>query len=410
MEGRDRHVRAIRSRFEALAPVLDERVRRLWAAAEAQSLGRGGLAVVEEATGIAHTTILRGLKDLREIAEGSPEASPQGQRVRRPGAGRKSLAETDPALLVELEKLVDPVTRGEPESPLRWTSKSVRKLADELSARGHNVGRTAVRRMLRELGYSLQANRKTTEGNQHPDRNAQFEHINATATAFQDRGQPVISVDTKKKELVGDFKNGGREWRPQGDPERVRVHDFADKELGKVIPYGVLDVSRQEGWVSVGVNHDTAEFAVQSIKRWWQRMGRRAYPAADELLITADCGGSNGNRTRLWKTELQELANATGLTISVCHYPPGTSKWNKIEHQLFSRITENWRAQPLVSREVVVNLIANTRTRTGLKVRAALDTRSYEKGVRVSKELLAAVNLKQAECHGEWNCTILPKY
>jgi hypothetical protein len=344
-------VERIRKKFEALAPVMDERMTRLWLAAEAEMLGRGGVAIVTEATGVLHKRILAGKRDLDELRSSPPTAPPRTQAVRRPGGGRKSLEAHDPALKRALDALIEPETRGDPESPLRWTCKSTRKLAKELTKHGHPVGATKVGEMLAAAGFSLQGTRKTTEGTQHPDRNAQFEHINHQVQAFQAEGQPVISVDTKKKELVGDFKNGGREWQPAGEPVPVRVHDFLDPVLGKAIPYGVYDLFRNEGWVNVGIDHDTAEFAVESIRRWWKRMGTKTYPTARTLLITADGGGSNGSRTRLWKLELQRFADEFGLVINVCHYPPGTSKWNKIEHRMFCHITQNWRGRPLETLE-----------------------------------------------------------
>ena len=368
---------AVGERYRALAGELDERRRRLWAAAEARSHGRGGIAAVARATGIAENTIRAGLAELE-----CGQALEPG-RVRRRGGGRKPLAETDPTLVSDLERLVDADSRGDPEQPLRWTGKSVRKLADALRALGHRVSHETVARLLRGLGYSLQANAKVREGRQHPDRDAQFQHINDTVKTAIDQGQPVISVDTKKKELVGDFKNGGRELRPKGSPVPVRVHDFKDKELGKAIPYGIYDLAEDTGWVNVGIDHDTAQFAVASIRSWWEHLGRERYPDASSLTITADCGGSNGNRTRLWKTELQRLADETGLQIQVCHFPPGTSKWNKIEHRLFSFITQNWRAKPLETLEVIINLIAATTTRTGLEVYAQLDERAYPDKIRV---------------------------
>jgi hypothetical protein len=331
------------------------------------------------------------------------------ERVREPGAGRRRRTEEDPTLLKDLKTLLEPVTRGDPMSHLLWTSKSTRKLAAELEAKGHEVSHATIADLLADLGYSLQSTRKTKEGRQHPDRDAQFQHINRQIRAMQRRGQPVISVDTKKRELVGDFKNGGREWHRQGQPEAVRVHDFRDKELGIAIPYGVYDLNRNDGWVSVGVDHDTSEFAVASIRRWWQRMGSRAYRKAKELLITADSGGSNGSRTRLWKLRLQELADETGLAISVCHFPPGTSKWNKIEHRMFCHITENWRGRPLVSHAVIVNLIGHTTTRKGLHIKAAMDTRSYEQGVKVSNEEMATLNIMRGKFQGDWNYTISPR-
>src|SRR5258708_16018190 len=350
-------VERIRWKYEALAPVMDERMTRLWAAAEAQALGHGGTIAVTKATGILGKRIRAGMADLAALRENPPDEPPQEQRIREPGGGGKPLEEHDPEMVKALDALIDPVTRGDPQSPLRWTCKSTRKLATELTAQGHRVGHSKVAELLAEAGYSLQGNRRTGEGRQHPDRNAKFETINRQAKAFQSNRQPVIAVDTKKKELVGDFKNGGREWQPKGEPVPVRVHDFLDKELGKAIPYGVYDLLRNEGWVNVGIDHDTAEFAVESIRRWWHRMGRKAYPTATELLVTADGGGSNGARTRLWKLELQRLTYDTGLGIQVCHYPTGTSKWNKIEHRMFCHITQNWRGQPLESVEAIVALI-----------------------------------------------------
>jgi hypothetical protein len=334
---------------------------------------------------------------------------PVTERLRQAGGGRKRLTETDPALFAALEALVEPLTRGDPESPLRWTCKSTRRLAAELGTRRHAIGYRTVAWLLHEAGYSLQANRKTREGNQHPDRNAQFEFINTQAMRFQKRRQPVISVDTKKKELVGDFKNAGREWNPQGEPENVRLHDFQDKELGKAIPYGVYDVTNNQGWVSVGIDHDTAYFATASIRRWWEEMGTPRFPRANELLITADGGGSNSHRTRLWKVALQGLADEIGLKLTINHFPPGTSKWNKVEHRLFSFITQNWRGKPLVSRQVIVNLIAATTTKKGLVVKAALDEGAYETGIQVTDEQMANLNLVPAKFHGEWNYTITPR-
>ncbi len=393
----------IKQRFTSLEPFLDERLRRLHAAAEAKAVGYGGVSAVARATGVSRRAIALGLQELAEPAAASVK------RIRQPGGGRKRTVAKDATLLHDLAQLVEPVSRGDPESPLRWTCKSVRKLADELNRQGHQVSHRVVAELLQELGFSLQANRKMREGASHPDRNAQFEHINAQVQAYQSAGQPVISVDTKKKELIGDFKNGGREWRPQGDPETVRVHDFVIPELGKATPYGVYDVTHNLGWVNVGIDHDTASFAVESIRRWWQLMGQPRYPNAQRLLITADGGGSNGSRLRLWKIELQKLADATGLEIAVCHLPPGTSKWNKIEHRLFSYISQNWRGKPLISHEVIVNLIAATTTKTGLKVRCQLDTQSYPKGIVVSDDELAQVNLQPADFHGEWNYVISPR-
>jgi hypothetical protein len=394
---------AIGERYRALAGELDERRRRLWAAAEARAAGRGGIAAVARATGMAENTIRRGLRDLESGERVGLE------RVRRRGAGRKRLVEVDPSLLVDLALLVDEECRGDPESPLRWTAKSVRRLRDELRIRGHDVSHEVVAQLLRGLGFSLQANRKMREGASHPDRDAQFRYINAVAKAALDAGQPVISVDTKKKELVGDFKHAGREWRPKGEPELVRVHDFKDKQLGKAIPYGVYDVGSDVGWVQVGIDHDTAQFAVNSIRSWWAHLGRERYPHTARLTITADCGGSNGYRTRLWKLELQRLADQTGLEIQVLHFPPGTSKWNKIEHRLFSFITINWRGKPLYSLETIINLIASTTTRTGLKVYAQLDDQTYPAKIKVSDAQLKTVNLHGHEFHPDWNYTIKPQ-
>jgi len=395
--------RAIGERFRALAGELDERRRRLWAAAEARSCGYGGIAAVARATGISEGTIRRGLDEL-----GSGERLEPG-RVRRAGGGRRPLTETDPTLLADLERLLEADTRGDPESPLRWTAKSVRQLAAALRELGHRVHFASVAKLLRALGYSLQSNRKAKEGASHPDRDAQFEHINATAKAAITAGEPVISVDTKKKELVGDFKNGGREWRPKGEPELVRTHDFPSQAHGRAIPYGIYDLANNEGWVSVGIDHDTAAFAVASIRGWWEQLGAERFPGTSTLTITADCGGSNGNRTRLWKTELQRLADETGLAVRVCHFPPGTSKWNKIEHRLFSFISINWRAKPLISRQVIIDLIAATSTSTGLKVYARLDERTYPDKVKVSDAELAAVQIDRHAFHPEWNYTIKPR-
>jgi hypothetical protein len=389
--------------FVALEPLLDERTRRVVAAAEARALGRGGVTLVARVTGLARSTLRRGIDELE-----APEAAARAVRVRRPGGGRKPLTAHDPTLLTDLEALVDPVTRGDPESPLRWTSKSLAKLAGELRERGHRISARVVGDLLKGLGYSLQGTRKTAEGADHPDRDAQFGHINAQAQAFGARGQPVISVDTKKKELVGTFKNGGREWQPVGQPERVNVHDFPSQAVGRAIPYGVYDVGANQGWVSVGTDHDTAEFAVETIRRWWRQMGAPTYHGATELLITADGGGSNSSRSRLWKVALQRFADESGLRVAVCHFPPGTSKWNKIEHRLFAHITQNWRGRPLVSHDVVVHLIGSTTTRTGLSVRAALDPAVYPTKQQVSDEALARVHLQPATFHGEWNYAIHP--
>lgn len=399
-------IQQVETKYRALAALMDERMRRQWAAAEAQAFGWGGLQAVSAAIGMSPNTIRKGLAELA-AREKNPQA-PVDPYLRRKGGGRKRRSEADPGLLEALEWLVEPLTRGDPESPLRWTCKSTTYLAEELSRLGHPVSPRTVGRLLNADGYSLQSNRKTKEGESHPDRNAQFEFINLAVKQFQQRGQPVISVDTKKKELVGLFKNGGREWQPQGEPEQVRVHDFLDKELGKAIPYGVFDLSENQGWVSVGIDHDTAQFAAQAIRRWWQKMGTRRYGKARELLITADGGGSNASRSRLWKVVLQDLARQLGIPIQVCHFPPGTSKWNKIEHRMFSHITQNWRGRPLVSHEVIIQLIANTTTKTGLKIYAELDSGCYPIGIKVSDAELAALNLKRADFHGDWNYTLLP--
>jgi DDE family transposase len=396
----------IQRKYQALVPEMDERRRRQWAAAEARELGWGGVSLVARATGLSRPTITAGL---RELDEPIPHRAAQASRVRRSGAGRRPVTETDPGLLAALESLLEPVTRGDPESPLRWTCKSTRRLAEELTREHHRVGPRTVAMLLHNAGYSLQANRKTREGLAHPDRNAQFAYINASVARSLRNDQPAISVDTKKKELVGDFKNGGREWRPQGKPEEVRTHDFLDKTLGKAIPYGVYDMVNNQGWVSVGIDHDTAQFATASIRRWWREMGEDCFPKAKELLITADGGGSNGHRTRLWKVSLQALADELGLTLNVCHFPPGTSKWNKIEHRLFSFITQNWRGKPLVSHQAIVSLIANTTTSTGLIVKAALDTNHYDTEIKVSDEELAGLQLQRHEFHGDWNYTLSPR-
>jgi hypothetical protein len=392
----------IRAKFCEVRRLLDERSRRLWGATEAKALGRGGPTIVARATGMSRSTIHIGLRELKR------RGSLPGGRVRRPGGGRRPLTTTQPTLLKALDALVEPSSRGDPQTPLRWTCKSARRLADELRRQGFHVSRQTVATMLHSLDYSLQANRKTREGKQHPDRDVQFGYIARRVRAFQARRQPVISVDTKKKELVGNFKNAGREWLPQGQPSLVSVHDFQDKKLGKAIPYGVYDLAANVGWVSVGVDHDTAHFAVETIRRWWRHMGRQRYPRAAELLITADGGGSNGSRTRLWKVALQKLANELSLNITVCHFPPGTSKWNKIEHRLFSQITFNWRGRPLTSQEVIVNLIANTTNSQGLRVRAALDKRRYPTGVKTTAAEFNQVNLHPAAFHGDWNYTIRP--
>lgn len=395
----------IREKFLALAPVMDERTRRLWAATEAKALGHGGPTLVARATGIARSTLHLGL---RALEHGAHRPVDLGHGVRRPGGGRKALTEHAPTLVTALEALVEPTSRGDPQCPLRWTCKSVRQLAAELRQQGYTVGRQTVVHLLADLGYSLQANRKTKEGTSHPDRNAQFAYLNARVRACQKRGYPIVSVDTKKKELVGDFKNGGREWRPQGQPELVRVYDFADQDLGKAIPDGVYDQTANMGWVNVGGDHDTAAFAVESLRRWWEHMGANLYRGAPALLITADGGGSNGSRNRLWKVALQQLANDLGMRIMVCHFPPGTSKWNKIEHRMLSHISMNWRGRPLISHEVIVNLIANTTTQQGLTIKAALDTGRYPTGLKVTERERDQGHLKKAKFHGEWNYTIMP--
>jgi hypothetical protein len=395
----------IRRKFRLVAVELDERRRRQWAAAEARDAGWGGISLVARATGLSRPTIMVGL---RELDLSSSSRAIAAERVRSPGGGRRPLTQSDPGLLDALERLIEPATRGDPMSPLRWTCKSTDKLAEELTRQNHPVSDRTVATLLKQQGYSLQANRKTREGSSHPDRNAQFEYINRQVMAFQKREQPVISVDTKKKELVGEFKNAGEEWQPQGQPEKVNVHDFPDKKLGKAIPYGVYDLACNEGWVSVGIDHDTAEFACASIQRWWNEMGSARFPRAKELLITADGGGSNSSRNRLWKKSLQFLADELGITLKVCHFPPGTSKWNKIEHRLFCFITKNWRGRPLTTYEVIVNLIASTTTKTGLIVRAALDSRQYETGVKVTDEELEHLRLTPAKFHGNWNYSINP--
>ena len=379
-------------------------MRRLMVAVEALAIGRGGQTAVAQATGVSRTTIQQGIRELQQ-----PELRAGKGRIRRSGGGRKSRVVLDPSLREDLERLVEPTTRGDPESPLRWTCKSVRKLAEELKARGHQTSHRMVAELLHDLGYSLQANQKTLEGSEHPDRNAQFEYLNGAVQQQLWAGEPCISVDTKKKELIGPFKNGGRELRPKGEPEQVRMHDFMIRDLGRVTPYGVYDLAQNEAWVSVGVDHDTAAFAVESIRRWWWSMGAILYPEATRLLITADAGGSNGYRLRLWKVELQKLADETGLEIAVCHFPPGTSKWNKIEHRLFSAITQNWRGKPLVSHEVVVNLIGATTTKTGLRVRSELDSNQYPAGRSVSDDELATLHFQPDAFHGDWNYSLLPR-
>jgi len=400
-------IRHIKTRYKALAPSLDERSRRQWAAAEALTYGVGGRRHVSLATGIAPNTISKGLAELRERREHPRRAVPARLRVQ--GGGRKRCETKDPGLAERLERAVCPATRGDPESPLRWTSKSTRRLAEALGGGKGGVGPRTVARLLKDAGYSLQGNRKAREGSRHPDRDAQFEHINARASRFMREGQPVISVDTKKKELVGDFKNGGREWRPKGKPLAVRVHDFMDPALGKAIPFGVYDVAKNEGWVSVGIDHDTSRFAAEAIWRWWEKMGLRHYAGARKILIMADGGGSNGSRSRLWKAALRDLATRLGFPVHVCHFPPGTSKWNKIEHRMFSHITQNWRGRPLVSHEVVVNLIAGTTTRAGLKIKSGLDTGHYPTGIKVGDEAFEALKIRGNKFHSDWNYSLSPE-
>jgi Rhodopirellula transposase DDE domain len=395
---------AIARRFKLIEGMLDERTRRCVAGAEAIAIGRGGVSIVSRATGVSRGAIQAGVAELKQPK--SKRLAPG--RVRRPGGGRKRTVDVDPTLGIDLEKLLDPATRGDPETPLRWTCKSSRKLSAELNRQGHRTSHRMVAALLHELGYSLQGNRKTVEGASHPDRNAQFEYISRKVKEHLRTDDPVISVDTKKKELVGNFKNAGREWHVQGEPEQVQIHDFVIPELGRAIPYGVYDLGRNTGWVSVGVDHDTSEFAVATIRRWWYSMGRPAYRQAKRLLITADAGGSNGPRLRLWKLELQKLADELGLPIAVSHFPPGTSKWNKIEHRLFSFITQNWRGRPLISHQVIVKLIAATRTATGLKVRARLDRNTYPAGIKVDQKAIASIQLTPARFHGDWNYTISP--
>jgi transposase len=392
----------IESKYQGLCSELSERARRRWAAVEAVSLGRGGISAVSAATGLAQSTIRRGIRELN-----TGDTPPAG-RQRRTGAGRKAAEVVDPGVKSALERLVEPESRGDPQSLLRWTCKSTRRLAQELTAQGHAVGPTTVRQLLKQAGYSLQANRKTREGQSHPDRDAQFRYINRRVKAQQRRGQPAISVDTKKKETLGNLKNAGQTWRPKGRPREVDTHDFPDPRKGKAVPYGVYDLRHNEAWVSVGISSDTAEFAVESIRGWWKRLGRRRHPQATRLLITADSGGSNSSRNRLWKVELQKLSDARGLEIEVCHFPPGTSKWNKIEHRLFCHVTRNWQGQPLETFEVVVNLIGSTTTESGLKVYAELDASTYQKGRKVSDEEFGKVNIRPSRFHGEWNYVIRP--
>lgn len=403
-------IAVIRNKYQALRLVMDEKVRRRWAACEARAIGWGGLTAVAAATGLSRPTIRAGLAEVQGGASHSKEdQQPELHKVRRGGGGRRRLTAGDRTLLKDLQALLESSTRGDPQSPLLWTSKSTRHLADALGQQGHHVSHHTVARLLEELHYSRQANRKTKEGSTHRDRDAQFEHINKPVRVVQKRGQPVVSVETKKKELIGDFKNAGREWQPTGHPVEVRTKAFVDKQLGKGIPYGVYDLTANTGWVSVGLDHDTAQFAAEALRRWWQQMGSRVYPKAKELLVTADAGGSNGYRIRVWKVALQALADAIGLRISVCHFPPGTSKWNKIEHRMFCHITEHWRGKPLVSRAVIVNLIGSTKTRPGVTIKAELDENASPTGINVSDEALAAICLQKDKFHGAWNYTIRPR-
>jgi len=397
---------SVQRKFEILGEHLNERMRRIWAATEANEIGYGGLSIVHRATGISITTIRLGQRDIDD--QKTHGENDKVQRIRKAGGGRKKLAHEDKTLMQDLDDLIEPTTRGDPMCGIRWTCRSLSHLKDALTKLGHTISSTSIRRVLHSMKYSLQGNRKTDEGGKHPDRNAQFEYIHTTATDFQEHGNPAISVDTKKKELIGNFKNGGKEWMPKGQPLEVNVHDFIDKKLGKAIPYGVYDVSRNEGFVSVGIDHDTAEFAVESIRRWWKHVGKTAYPQSKKLYITADGGGSNASRSRLWKKELQKFANESRLEITVSHFPPGTSKWNKIEHRMFSHISINWRGQPLVSRELIVDLISHTTTKTGLKIQAKLDTATYAKGKSVSNDDFSKLALCRNKFHGEWNYTISP--
>lgn len=398
-------VEVIRNKFQDIGHLLNERSLRVWCATEAHTIGRGGISIVHEATGVARSTIRRGLKDINSV-ENQPDKRPN--RVRKSGGGRKRITESQPDLINDLELLIEPTTRGDPENPLRWTCKSTTKIARELDRKNHKICQRTVYNLLDKLGYSLQSNKKNKEGSSHPDRNAQFEYISNKTRQFQKNSLPVISVDSKKKELIGLFKNSGKEYSKKGQPVEVNVYDFPDKNLGKVAPYGVYDITHNKGWVSVGISHDTAEFAVATIRSWWQEMGKPLYPNASEILITADGGGSNGSRVRLWKTELQKLSNELNMIINVCHFPPGTSKWNKIEHKMFSFITINWRGRPLIDRVTVVELIGNTTTNTGLEIKAMLDERQYEKGKKVKDQDLDVVNIQKADFHGEWNYKISP--
>jgi len=398
----------VRRKYRMLSDDLNEKSRRHWAGAEAMALGYGGISIVVEATGLVFNTVKRGMKELEAQQRGEIEPLPV-DRIRRPGGGRKKLIENDKTVLKDLDALIEPTTRGDPESPLRWTCKSTRNLAAVLMQQGHRIGHMTVSSLLKKQGYSLKANRKMAEGTQHPDRNGQFHYISNMAIAFQRKDQPVISVDAKNRELIGNFANKGKEWEPKGLVTAVNTHDFPDEELGKVSPYGIYDLQKNEGWVSVGIDRNTAQFAVESIRQWWQAMGKKRYPHAEKLLITADAGGSNGYRIRLWKVELQRLVNELGYPVTVCHFPPGTSKWNKIEHRMFSYISRNWRGKPLLTRAVVVELIGATKTETGLQIKAALDENIYEKGIKISDEEMQTLNIERDDFHGEWNYTIHPQ-
>lgn len=397
-------VEQIELKYSHLEPLLNERTRRLWAATEAAALGYGGIRAVHRATGLSENTIRAGLSELE-----TESVSLRAERIRQTGGGRKRVEQQQPGILEALDQLVEPSSRGEPECPLRWTCKSVNQLASALQGQGYSVCAMTVYTLLTEMGYSLQSNRKTQEGKQHPERDEQFQYIARQVEAFQARHRPVISIDTKKKENIGEFKNAGQEWQPKGEPTPVKIHDFPDKILGKAIPYGIYDLTQNQGWVNVGIDHDTAEFAVESIRRWWQQLGQAHYPRSKHLLITADCGGSNGYRNRLWKLKLQEFADESGLTLHVCHFPPGTSKWNKIEHRLFCHITTNWRSKPLTSLETVINLISNTTTQTGLEVHAQLDDNLYPTGIQVTDEQFSAIAIQRCRFHGDWNYRIVPR-
>ena len=402
IKGQEELVRKVAEKYNNLSKTLNERSRRLWAGNESLSIGYAGIEIVSRATGLSRSTIIKGMKEITDKRE-------LEDRIRDHGGGRKKEVDKNPGIREELIRLIEPSTRGDPQSPLLWESKSLRKLSSELKEKGYDVSHVLVEKLLHDMKYNLKSNRKMNEGKSHADRNLQFEHINSRAIKFMKESQPVISIDTKKKELIGNFKNNGKEWKPKGEYDEVNVYDFIQLAVGKAVPYGIYDMKLNEGYVNVGIDHDTAEFAVQSIKKWWECMGKKRYPDAKRLMITADGGGSNGSRVKLWKIELQKFATETGLEISVCHFPPGTSKWNKIEHRLFSFITKNWRGKPLVSYEVIVNLIANTRTEKGLRVECSIDLDSYEKGIKISNDEMLKLNIRTDEFHGEWNYTIAPK-